>query len=153
MEKLLRWGCVCDSEWCFHAVCSCFLTPPTSRLDEPPLAPSLRPRLASSTCLPGPAHYSTLALWTPPFSTQAPPSEHRLHTCDLGQRQRDYCRVLHHGASPPPKCPGTESITSTSLPPWLQKSLLIRVSFSVCECAGACLLSKSVEVHYCCNCY
>uniref|UniRef100_A0A8C4Q4M0 SEH1-like (S. cerevisiae) n=1 Tax=Eptatretus burgeri TaxID=7764 RepID=A0A8C4Q4M0_EPTBU len=86
-------------------VCSCFLTPPTSRLDEPPPASRLHPRLASSTRLPGPAHYSTLTLWTLSFSTQAPPSEHRLHTCGLGQRQRDYCRVPHHGASPPPKLP------------------------------------------------
>ena len=32
-----------DVEWCFHAVCSCFSTPPTSRLDGPPPVPHLRP--------------------------------------------------------------------------------------------------------------
>ena len=36
---------------------------------------------ASRLHLPGPAYFSTLALWTPPFSTQ----EHDLHTCGCGQ--------------------------------------------------------------------
>ena len=71
-------------------------SPPASRLHQ---------RLASTNRrLPGPAHYSTLALWTPPFSTQAPPSEHRLHTCGLDRNNAT--RVGYHTMEhPSPEMP------------------------------------------------
>jgi len=114
-------------------------------------ASPLRPRLAStarllflisahttSTSSPAPSLLllvSTLARWTPPFSTQAPPLEHDLHTCGCGQNNATIVgyRTTEH-PPPPPKRPGTESYNLNLLPPWLQKSFFfIGVSsFSVC---------------------
>uniref|UniRef100_A0A8C4QAR4 Large ribosomal subunit protein uL11m n=1 Tax=Eptatretus burgeri TaxID=7764 RepID=A0A8C4QAR4_EPTBU len=101
MEKLLHLGGVVWCVWVFSRGVFLLLVSTHTTSTSPP-ASRLRSRLTSTNhLLPGPAHYSTLALWTPPFSTQAPPSEHRLHTCGLGQRQCDYCRIPHHEASPP----------------------------------------------------
>ena len=95
----------------------CSSSPPTrpQRIVSCSLSPPTRPRRIAS-CLvpptdpPSPSGLLPSPLKLPLFGTGSPHVR-------LWPEKCGYCRVPHHGASPPPKRPGTESITSTpSLP-------------------------------------
>ena len=101
-----------------HAECSCFLTPPTSRLDESPPAWSrllLHPCPLDSAFL----HSSSS------FGTRSPHMR-------LWPEQRDYCRVPHHRASLPRNPQVPKTITST--PPSLAAKVPFHWGFFFCEC-------------------
>ena len=108
--EILRGGVVvCVRCGCLHAECSCYLTPPTSRLDGPPSVPRPHPHDLASCFSTKPPAWSHLLLHSRPLDSSLLHSssfclEHNLHTCGYGQNNAAIvgCCTTEH---PSPKTP------------------------------------------------
>ena len=95
-----------------------------------------------------PAYCSTLALWTPPFSTQALPTDTISTRVAVARNTQPVSGTAPRSIPSPETLRYRKTITSTPFLPGC-KSPFIFIGFSlsecVSECVGACLSSKPVE--------